>query len=188
MKVPAAAASLTQVITLVMGVGFSGSAIAQAPELSDAAKAFCDAHAALPDNKPYETQIAGFCYQWAANNEALAETMDPEAVNGLFRFGSLICRTGYWKGYDQEGACEPWPEVANGTFGGSTLKCDKGYLLIVDRAGTPDNPVLIDEMACVAVAPERQNSMNKCPRGTVAIKAMSRDDRRRYPYGADCAR
>ena len=188
MKAHLISVPLPKLVSLAAVMLFTSSAFPQAPGVSDAVKAFCDAHAALPDNKPYEAQIAGFCYQWAAKNPDVAESLDPEAVNGRFRFGSLICRRGYWKGYDQEGACEPWPDVENGTFGGNTLKCDKGYLLIVDRAGTPENPVLLDEMACVAVPANRASSMNKCPRGTIAIKAMSRDDRRRYPNGADCAK
>tara|TARA_R110002110_G_scaffold291986_2_gene506098 strand:+ start:66757 stop:67320 length:564 start_codon:yes stop_codon:yes gene_type:complete len=175
-------------VYLTIGMLSSMTALAQTPEISDAAKGFCDAHAALPENKPYETQIATDCYQWAAKNPAAVESLDPEAVNGLFRFGNLICNRGYWKGYDQEGGCDPLPNVDNGRFAGNTLKCDKGFLLIVDRAGTPENPLLIDEMACTAVPADRANSMNKCPRGTVAVKAMSQDDRQRYPYGTDCAR
>lgn len=175
-------------VCLKIGVCSSMTVVAQTQEISDTAKGFCDAHAALPENKPYETQIATYCYQWAAKNPATAEAVDPETVNGRFRFGSLSCNRGYWKGYDKEGGCEPLPEVDNGKFAGNTLKCDEGHLLIVDRAGTPENPVLIDEMACVAVSADQANSMNKCPRGTVAVRAMSRDDRQRYPYGSDCAR
>lgn len=175
-------------VCLTLGLFSSVVVPAQPPELSDAAKVFCDTHAALPENKPYETQIAEYCYQWAADNLATAESLEPDAVNGVFRFGSLICNRGYWKGYDKAGRCEPLPEVKNGKFAGNTLKCDKGFLLIVDRAGTPENPLLIDEMECAAIPADRVSSMNKCPRGTVAVKAMSRDDRQRYPYGADCAR
>jgi hypothetical protein len=187
-RLRAAADRIPAIVFVLAGILLSGSTSAQEPEISAAAKDFCDAHAALPENKPYEAQIATFCYQWAAKNEDIAASLEPEAVHGRFRHGSLICHNGYWRGYDQEGACEPWPEVANGTFGGNTLKCNEGYLLIVDRAVEPGEYLTVDEMACVAVSADRMNSLNKCPRGTVAVRAMSRDDRRRYPRGADCAK
>lgn len=163
---------------------------AQEAEISDQARAFCDEHASLPENKPYESTIAQQCYAFATANPGVVEQMQPDQVHGTFRFGSLICDTGYWKGYDEtgyieEGPCVPHPEVENGKFGGS---CDEGYILVVDRPQTRDNPLMPDEMQCVKIPPERASSLNKCPPGTIAIAAMSKADKRRFPYHAQCTR
>jgi hypothetical protein len=164
--------------------------------LIDAARAFCVAHNALPENAVYGTQIAEFCYRYARLNPGIVEQMRPDKVNGRFNNGALICDRGYYRGVDhqgyiKEGPCIPVPEIEGGSFQGHmplTLRCDAGYVYAVDRAQTPDNLVTPDEMHCVKVPPEKATSRNKCPQGTIAIAAMSSKDRSRYPYGAQCAK
>lgn len=178
------------VFTMLFGSGALGQ------ELAETARAFCDAHNAVPENAVYGTQVAQSCYAYASRNPGVVELMDPEKVNGKFRHGSLICDRGYYKGFDEngykkEGPCIPFPEVEGGRFTGGSpafLNCQTGYIWVVDRAQTPERLLLPNEMSCAKVPPERVNSLNKCPSGTINITAMSRKDRSMYPSGAKCAR
>jgi hypothetical protein len=188
--------------TLRVILGFMATVVlacgvhAQQGTLSDEAKAVCDAHNELPENAVYGTQVAENCYTYARNFPGVVERIDPLNANGKFRAGSYICDRGYYKGYNddgyiKEGPCVAYPEVEGGQFTGGSpavLRCDKGYVMVADRSQTHETLLLPHEMSCLAVPPERQNAMNKCPRGTVAVAAMSAKDRRKYPYGTDCAR